>query len=807
MSRKLTLCAVSLLLLPQVLSAQPPAGYYDTVDATDSTTLRATLHGVIDDHTRFKYTSSTQTDTWDILELADEDPANANNILDVYRNATYVKEGGGNNFYNREHSWPKSYGFPKDNTTNYPYTDCHHLFLSDDGYNSSRSNKPYRYCDASCGENPTDFNSGQGGGSGMYPGNSNWTSGSFTQGTWETWIGRRGDVARALFYLDVRYEGGTHGVTGAAEPDLILTDSEALIDSSNTGRNESVGYMGMLTVLLAWHIEDPVDALEQDRNDLVFSFQGNRNPFIDHPEWVDCLFNNNCGGGGDMTPPAAPTNLAATGSNGLVDLDWDDNGEGDLAGYYVYRATTSGGPYTSVNGALLGSSDYSDTTVTNGTTYYYVVTAVDTSSNESADSNEASATPEGGGGTAGEPWINEIHYNNDGADIGEFVEIAGPAGDSLTNWTVELYNGSGGASYDTIPLTGTFPDQGGCMGVLSFNRAGIQNGAPDGLALVDDTGTVLEFISYQGTFMATDGPANGMQSLDVGVAESASTPIGFSLQLAGTGSQRSDFTWQPEQAETPGSPNTGQTFDGCSGFPDCNNNGIDDAEDISTGASQDCDSNGVPDECQTDSDGDGLIDPCDGCPNDPSKFSPGVCGCGVADTDTDGDGVLDCDDNCVNTPNPGQEDCDSDGVGDACAGEPDCNGNGLPDSCDISSGTSLDLNTNGIPDECEGTATTMHVDDIVLDTANAGQGRKSGEATVKILDDLGVPVAGADVTGSFTGDFNEVVVATTDANGVAVLTTAGTKKGSVAYDFCVNSVTEPSLTYDSNDNVVTCGQF
>ena len=262
--------------------AGAPPGYYDPVDTTNAATLRATLHDLIDDHTRFPYTS-TATDTWDILELADQDPNNPANILDVYKNASYLKHGAGNDFYQREHTWPSSYGFPDDNSQNYPYTDCHHLFLCYGSYNASRSNKPYRYCDTACTEKPTDINNGQGGGSGTYPGNSNWTSGLNTAGTWETWKGRRGDVARALFYMDVRYEGGTHGVTGAIEPDLILTDDEAAIQTGST-------YMGMLSVLLQWHLEDPVDALEQARNDVIYGRQENRNPFIDHPEWVELVF-------------------------------------------------------------------------------------------------------------------------------------------------------------------------------------------------------------------------------------------------------------------------------------------------------------------------------------------------------------------------------------------------------------------------------------------------------------------------------------------------------------------------------------
>ena len=252
-------------------------------------TLRARLHGVIDDHLRFPY-SRGATDTWDILKLADEDPDDADHILDVYKNASYHKISAGGGLYNRKHTWPNSYGFPDDGSTNYPYTDCHMLFLCDGSYNSSRSNNPYRNCNAGCLEKTTLVNNGQGGGSGEYPGNSNWRTGQGPSGTWETWIGRRGDVARAMFYMDVRYEGGTHGNTGASEPDLILTDDADLIVVTNG----PIAYMGILSVLLEWHEQDPVDDVERNRNDVVFSFQQNRNPFIDNPEWVACLFLNEC---------------------------------------------------------------------------------------------------------------------------------------------------------------------------------------------------------------------------------------------------------------------------------------------------------------------------------------------------------------------------------------------------------------------------------------------------------------------------------------------------------------------------------
>ena len=122
--------------------AQPVTGYYDAADTSSAQALRNSLHEIIDDHTRFPYTSS-DTDTWDVLEIADENPDDSDQVITIYRNASFIKRGGGNDFYNREHTWPKSYGFPDNGPElNYPYTDMHHLFLSDGDYNFSRSNKP-----------------------------------------------------------------------------------------------------------------------------------------------------------------------------------------------------------------------------------------------------------------------------------------------------------------------------------------------------------------------------------------------------------------------------------------------------------------------------------------------------------------------------------------------------------------------------------------------------------------------------------------------------------------------------------------
>lgn len=101
--------------------------------------------------------------------------------------------------------------------------------------------------------------------------------------------------------------------------------------------------------------------------------------------------------------------------------------------YNVYRSTSAGGPYSLINGSLLANSEYFDTDVSNGESYYYVVTALDSTGNESGNSEEASAQPASAGDT-GLAWINEFHYDNDGADSGEFVEVAGEAGLDLSGW-------------------------------------------------------------------------------------------------------------------------------------------------------------------------------------------------------------------------------------------------------------------------------------------------------------------------------------------------------------------------------------
>jgi len=156
-------------------------------------------------------------------------------------------------------------------------------------------------------------------------------------------------------------------------------------------------------------------------------------------------------------------------------------------------------------------------------------------------------------------FINEIHYDNDGTDANEGVELAGPLGTNLNGWQIVGYNGSNGETFTTENIGDiSFSDQQDGFGTLWFPISGLQNGAPDGIALVDDQGTVIQFLSYEGFFDATNGPAAGETSTDIGVSEPGA--VDESLQLTGSGSEYPDFTWAGPIGHTRGLVNTGQTF-------------------------------------------------------------------------------------------------------------------------------------------------------------------------------------------------------------------------------------------------------
>ena len=158
-------------------------------------------------------------------------------------------------------------------------------------------------------------------------------------------------------------------------------------------------------------------------------------------------------------------------------------------------------------------------------------------------------------------FINEFHYDNDGADTGEFIEVVAPTSLSdLSAVTLTLYNGGNGASYAGPTPLSSFALR-DIVNDFAFYTLDIslQNGAPDGLALAMAE-QVQQFLSYEGVFTAADGVAAGLESTDIGVSEPPSTPLGSTLQLTGRGDSYFDFTWELLPAGTYGTINDRQSL-------------------------------------------------------------------------------------------------------------------------------------------------------------------------------------------------------------------------------------------------------
>lgn len=203
---------------------------------------------------------------WDALKYTDEDPNNPNNVILLYSlrstpKANQYQGGKGPDKWNREHVWAKSHGFPK--KSQWAYTDLHHLRPADKTINSSR--------------NDLDFGEG---GSKHKECDCRRKTLTRTTGTWEPPDQVKGDIARMLFYMDVRYEG-----TDANTEDLKLVDNITDSGQPNIGR---------LCTLLKWHQQDPPDSWEKRRNNRIEELQGNRNPFIGQPELAVTLWGDSC---------------------------------------------------------------------------------------------------------------------------------------------------------------------------------------------------------------------------------------------------------------------------------------------------------------------------------------------------------------------------------------------------------------------------------------------------------------------------------------------------------------------------------
>lgn len=219
----------------------------------------------------------------------------------------------------------------------------------------------------------------------------------------------------------------------------------------------------------------------------------------------------------------------------------------------------------------------------------------------------------GGGSLPADVFVNEFHYDNDSLDQGEFIEVVVGPGftGNASDIDVLLYNGGNGTVYDTVNLGSEFSHVGTVDGfkfhVANFPQDGIQNGTPDGIAVVNRiTSQVIHFLSYEGSpFVATNGIASGTTSTLIGVTQNGSEAVGVSaLGLTGTGSVRTNFAWTKiAGAYTKGLPNTGQTFV----IPSVPSQGVA-IDNLSVTFVPDNDADGIPDTADPDDDNDTMTD-------------------------------------------------------------------------------------------------------------------------------------------------------------------------------------------------------
>ena len=310
---------------------------------------------------------------------------------------------------NAEHVWPQSKGARQEPLK----SDLHHLFPEREGVNSSRGNLPFGevpdaradawyFDDQSQSRLPRDP--------------AGWSERGI--GRWEPREDRKGDVARAVFYVAAVY------------PEAV----------------DPTFFPPMRETLLAWNRADPPDDRERQRSRWIAGLQGTENPFVLDPSLADQIW-----GQGAVEPPSSPLR--------------------------VPRPSSEPAPGDGVPGSQTGLLQ-----------------------------------------------ITEIHYDNAGQDVGEGVEVSGSNGATLGGWTLVFVNGSGGEVYRTVSLSGTLDG-----GAVWVPVEGVQNGSPDGVALLDPSGRTAEAWSWEGAMTGQDGT----RFRDLGVAQASDTASGMALLRVG----------------------------------------------------------------------------------------------------------------------------------------------------------------------------------------------------------------------------------------------------------------------------------
>ena len=305
------LLLLAIFCVQPFLQAQPPAGYYDAANGLSGKSLKTALYGIIDNHSVKSYDY-----LWTAFRTTD-DKANGK-VWDMYSDVpggtpdyeyTFGSDQCGNynsegDCYNREHSFPKSW-FNEASPMN---SDLFHLVPTDGWVNNKRGSYPF-------GEtsNPT-YTSSNGSkvGSCSFPG--------YSGTVFEPIDEYKGDFARIYFYMATRYEN-------------VIANWTSVVLQNNSFPVYETWFLNMLG---EWHENDPVSPKETDRNNAVYAIQENRNPFVDHPEWVYTVWNVGA------TLAQEPTHHATDFSAHSITLRWTDAAGDTRPDGYLVRMSNTG---------------------------------------------------------------------------------------------------------------------------------------------------------------------------------------------------------------------------------------------------------------------------------------------------------------------------------------------------------------------------------------------------------------------------------------------------------------------------------
>ena len=413
-----------------VAFGQAPTGYYNTTTGTGYT-LKTQLYNIVKGHTDNGYNG-----LWTTYGTSDRDNQyeNDNTIIDIYSEnptgadpytftytsgqcGTYSVEG---NCYNREHIIPQSVF----NSSAPMVSDAHFIPPTDGKVNGIRSNYAHgKVATASY----TSKNGGKLGTSAVS---------GYVGTVFEPIDAFKGDVARMYFYFATRYENTVGGY------------SYAMFN----GTGNQVFTTAFLNMLLQWHANDPVSSREIARNNAIYARQGNRNPFIDNPSYVNIIWGGTSPTA-DTTPPSVPASLIAPSkTTNSVSLSWNISTDNvGVTGYEVYNGAT-----------LLTTNTTTSYTVTGlfaNTAYSFSVKAKDAAGNKSASSASLSVTTNAAASTRTDLYLSEYV---EGSSNNKAIEIKNETGASisLAIYSIKKQTNGAGAWGAGLTLSGTLASGG-----------------------------------------------------------------------------------------------------------------------------------------------------------------------------------------------------------------------------------------------------------------------------------------------------------------------------------------------------------